>query len=90
MTITHLKLRHYEKATKFEKISHLFWQSSCFYSVSSKQVEDFFQIFVAFIEKLSIIRSKKSFSQKLMQHINTKLNCVKVERQMQRGILYGN
>ena len=26
------KLRHYEKATKFEKISYLFWQNCCFYS----------------------------------------------------------
>ena len=36
-----LKLRHLEKATKFEKISHLFWQNSCFYSVASKEVWDF-------------------------------------------------
>ena len=39
----YLKLRHYEKATKFEKISHLFWQNSCFYSVASKQVGCFFK-----------------------------------------------
>ena len=32
-----------EKATKFEKISHLFWQNSWFYSVVSKQVKDFFK-----------------------------------------------
>ena len=38
-----LKLRHYKKATKLEKISHLFWQNSCFYSVASKQVGDFFK-----------------------------------------------
>ena len=38
-----LKFRHYEKATKFEKISHLFWQDSCFYSIASKQVRDFFE-----------------------------------------------
>ena len=37
------KLKHYEKATKFEKISHLFWQNSYFYSVPSKQVGDFFK-----------------------------------------------
>ena len=37
------KLRYYEKATKFENISHLFWQNSCFYSVTSKQVGDFFK-----------------------------------------------
>ena len=43
MYILLLKLRHYEKATKFEKISHLFWQNSCFYSVVSKQVGDFFK-----------------------------------------------
>ena len=36
-----LKLRYYEKATKLEKISHLFWQNSYFYSVASKQEEDF-------------------------------------------------
>ena len=39
-----LKLRHYEKATQFENISHQFWQNSCFYSVVSKQVGDFFKI----------------------------------------------
>ena len=38
---THIKLRHYEKATKLEKISHLFWQNSCFYSVVSKEEEYF-------------------------------------------------
>ena len=48
-----LKFRYYEEATKFEKISNLFWQNSCFYSVGSKQVADFFQIFVAFSEKLN-------------------------------------
>ena len=36
-----------------QKISHLFWQNSCFYSVASKEVGDFFQIFVAFSEKLN-------------------------------------
>ena len=45
-------LRHFEMAIKFEKIFHSFRQSSCFYSVASKQVEDFFQIFVAFSKKL--------------------------------------
>ena len=53
-----LKLRHYEKATKFEKISHLFWQNSCFYSVASKQVGDFFSIFVDFSEKLDFNRDE--------------------------------
>ena len=38
-----LKLRHYEKATKLKNISHLFWQNSCFYSVASKHVGDFFK-----------------------------------------------
>ena len=51
----YLKFRHYEKAQKFEKVSHLFWQNNCFYSVSSKQVGDFFQIFVAFSGKLDFI-----------------------------------
>ena len=37
------KLRHSEKATKFERISHMFWQNGCFYSVASKQVGDFFK-----------------------------------------------
>ena len=51
-----LKFRYYEKATKFEKISDLFWQNSCFYqgfhSVVSKLVGDFFFKFLAFSEKL--------------------------------------
>ena len=42
-----LKLRHYKKATKFEEISHLFWQNSCFYSVASKQVGDFFKFLLS-------------------------------------------
>ena len=37
----------------WKKISHLFWQNSCFYSVVSKQVGDYFQIFVAFSENLN-------------------------------------
>ena len=51
-----VKFRYYEKATKFEKISNLFWQNSCFYqgfySVVSKLVGDFFFKFLAFSEKL--------------------------------------
>ena len=39
-----LKLRHYEKVTKFEKISNLFWQKSCFYSEASKKMGDFLKI----------------------------------------------
>jgi len=38
-----IKLRYYEKATKFEKISHRFWQNSCFCPVASKQLGDFFK-----------------------------------------------
>ena len=40
-----LKLRHYEKAKKFEKkVSHVIVLTKhCFYSVSSKQVGDFFK-----------------------------------------------
>ena len=41
--LTLLKLRHYEKASKFEKIYHLFWLNSCSYSVVSKRVGDFFK-----------------------------------------------
>ena len=41
--LSKLKLRHYEKASKLEKLSHLFWQNSFFYSVASKQVGDFFK-----------------------------------------------
>ena len=51
-----VKLRHYEKATKLEKkISFLFWQNSCFYSVASKQVRDFFKFLWPFSEKLNFI-----------------------------------
>ena len=50
------KIRHYEEATKFEKLSHLFWQNSCFYSASSVKTSGrFFQTFVAFSEKLDFI-----------------------------------
>ena len=48
-----IKLRYYEKASKFEKIPHLFWQNSCFYSVALKQVGDFFQMFDAFSKKMN-------------------------------------
>ena len=51
-----IKLRHYEKATKFEKISHLFWQNSCFYTVTSKQVEDFFSNFCGPLRKAELYR----------------------------------
>ena len=46
-----VKLRHYEKATKFEEISHLFWQNSCFFSVATKQVGDFFANFCGLLRK---------------------------------------
>ena len=39
-----------------KKISNLFWQNSYFYSVASKQVGDFFQIFVTFSEKLDFVQ----------------------------------
>ena len=42
-----VKFRHYEKATKFKKISHLFLLSSV------KTSGRFFQIFVGFSEKLN-------------------------------------
>ena len=38
-----LKLRHYEKATKIEKISHLLWHNSCFLLSSLEKVGDFFK-----------------------------------------------
>ena len=38
-----LKLKHYEKVTKFEKISHLFWQNSSFPEVVSKKMGYFFK-----------------------------------------------
>ena len=45
-----VKLRHYEKATKLEKFSHLFWKNS-----SVKINGRFFHIFVAFSENLNIM-----------------------------------
>ena len=51
----HVNLRHYEKVTKFEKISHLFWQNSYFYSVASNKVGEFFRFFLAFSEKLNFM-----------------------------------
>ena len=48
---TLLKFRCYEKATRFEKISHLSWQNNCFqFSSFKKSGRFFFQIFVAFSE----------------------------------------
>ena len=49
-----LKLRQYEKATKFEKISHLFLLSS----VKTSGV--FFQIFVVISEELNFKDSNKN------------------------------
>ena len=55
-----LKLRLYEKATKFEKNHPPVLTKQLFYSVSSKQVGDFFQIFVAFSEKLDFIKVQET------------------------------
>ena len=52
-----IKFRYYEKATNFKKISHLFWQNSCFYSLASKQVEDFFKFLCSF-QKSWTLRSQ--------------------------------
>ena len=50
---TPVKLRHCEKATKFEKISHQFWPAKQLFLLSSiKTSGRFFQIFVALSEKL--------------------------------------
>ena len=54
--IEHLKFRYYEKATKFEKISHLFWQNHCFYSVASKQVGDFFKFLWPFQKSWTLMK----------------------------------
>ena len=59
-TLLLIELRYSEKATIFLKISHLFWQ---FLSNSnSKQVGDFFQIFVAFSENLDFMKTFLIFS----------------------------
>ena len=60
-----LKFRYYEKATKFEKNSHLFWQTSCFYSVASKQVGYFFKFLWPFQKSWTLKASPrvKIFSQ---------------------------
>ena len=55
--VFHLKLIHCEKATKFEKKST---NSFDIYSVVSKQLGDFFIIFVAFSENLNFNKSKTS------------------------------
>jgi hypothetical protein len=47
--LTELKLRHCEKAKKFEKISHLFWPLLSNVKTSGR----FFQIFVAFLDNLN-------------------------------------
>ena len=58
-----LKLRQYEKATKFEKISHLFLLSSV------KTSGRFFQNFVAFSEKLDFECTGKSLSEALLHQL---------------------
>ena len=52
-----VKFRFSEKATKFEKISHLFWRYWVKTAVSSKQVGDFFSNFVAFSQCLDFKNS---------------------------------
>ena len=68
---TLIKLRQWEKPTKFEKISHLFWQNSCLYSVASEEVGDFFNSLLKpnYFKKLSYLhgvlsRLNFSFSEK--------------------------
>ena len=63
-----------------KKISHLF--DSCFYSVVSKQVGDFFQIFVAFSEKLNFTyyNAKGTFMRKrLLRNCVLELNGLRSE-----------
>ena len=62
-----IKSRHCEKATKFEKISHLFWRNSCFYPVVSKQVGDFFQILWSFQKSWTL--TEKAHSRTYVQWI---------------------
>ena len=50
-----VKFRYYEKATKFENISHLFWQNRCFYSVASKQVGDFLKFLWPFQKSWTLL-----------------------------------
>ena len=59
-----LKLRHYEKATKFKKNLPPVLTKQLFYSVALIQVGYFFQIFQAFSEKLdfNIRQIKKVFA----------------------------
>ena len=84
-----LKLRYYEKATKFEKISHRFWQNSCLYSVASKQVGDFFKILWPFQKSWTLHKecssvfdysSKKIFTmegkKKLMKSLGSYLRVI--------------
>ena len=71
---TLLKLRHCEKATKFEKISHLFWHPLSNVKTSGRS----FQIFVAFSENLNfmvpeVIISKLNQYQKFAFYAHTLL-----------------
>ena len=52
-----IKLRHYEKATKFETISHLCWQNSCLY-FSSKQEDFFFKVLWPFQKSWTLTMNK--------------------------------
>ena len=56
------KFIHYEKSIKFEKISHFFLQDSCFYSVESKQVGNFFKFLWPFQKSWTFCRSLFSYS----------------------------
>ena len=47
-----------KRPQNLKKISHLFRQNNCFYSVASKQVGYSFHIFVAFSEKLNFTVNK--------------------------------
>ena len=53
-----LKLEYSEKATKFEKNLPLDLTKRLFYSIVSKRVGDFFQIFVPFSEKLNFKKNQ--------------------------------
>ena len=53
--LSFLKLWHYEKAKKFEKISHFFLTKQLLSHISVKSSGRFFQIFVTFSEKLESI-----------------------------------
>ena len=61
-----LKVKTLWEGHKIWKITHLFWKINCFYSVVSKHVWYFFQIFAAFLEKLNFM-NEKSYRNKEME-----------------------